>query len=273
LASLRENLDSILQRIAAAARAAGRGPEEVGLLAVTKSVTVETAAALARLGVEDLGESRAPELERKVEALAALGLEPHWHFIGHLQSNKVRRVVRLARSLHSIDSLELLERTAAIALEEERRPDVYLQVHLSGEVEKFGLDPSDLTDVARAAVALASVRLRGLMTMAPLETRLGTSRSAGEVFADLQYLGRELEQDPGVGEHLLDRRCALSMGMSGDFEQAIACGAHLVRVGQALFEGLDGPDGARPPARSGEAGQAEAVPSTRPRRPAEEQRG
>jgi uncharacterized pyridoxal phosphate-containing UPF0001 family protein len=156
--TLETNLARVRGRIAAAARAAGRQPGEIELVAVTKAVSADAALGLLRAGLIDLGESRADVLEAKATRIAAEGLRAgsavRWHFIGHLQRNKARRVVELADVIHSVDSLRLLETVARIAEDVGRFPEVYLQVKLHPEETKSGLDPDALPEVLAAARAL-----------------------------------------------------------------------------------------------------------------------
>ena len=230
---LEANLTNLRQRLAQAASSAGRSPSEVELVAVTKDASLEATAELARLGQHDLGENRAQDLEQKGRALAAQGLEVCWHFVGHLQANKVKRVLQHARVLHSIDSAELLLRVDRIAGELGLQPTVYLQIALTGEPEKHGLTPGEIPEVVRAARSLEHLRLCGLMVMGPREDpALATTR---RLFEQAAQLATALEGDPECARVFSDRRCRLSMGMSGDFELAIAAGSHLVRVGSALF--------------------------------------
>jgi pyridoxal phosphate enzyme (YggS family) len=228
--TLETNLARLRGRIEAAARAAGRGPVE--LVAVTKSVDPGLAADLVRAGQADLGESRAAELEAKARELARQGLEARWHFVGHLQRNKARSVVERCDVIHSIDSLRLLETVARIADDVGRFPQVFLQVKLHPEETKSGMQPEEAAEALAAARELSAVHLAGLMTIAPLvehdePRRLALARA---VFAGLARLARELAV---AGETL-----RLSMGMSDDFELAIAEGSDCVRVGSALFQGL-----------------------------------
>lgn len=229
--TLERNRRAVLERIERAERAAGRPPGSVQLVAVTKSVGPELAGLLAALGTRDLGESRLAELERKHAWLAARGQGPRWHFLGHLQRNKARRVLALADAIHSVDSLALLETIARMAHELGRLPALFLQVHLSGEETKGGFAPDDLPDALSRARAL-DLPLRGLMTMAPLAGSDEPRTSALPVFRALARLGLDL-----AGEAFEDGRPRLSMGMSGDFEVAIEAGADVVRVGGALFAG------------------------------------
>jgi pyridoxal phosphate enzyme (YggS family) len=242
--TLESNLAAVRARIGKAARAAGRSESEIELVAVTKSVDVSLAAALVRAGQADLGESRADDLAAKAAGLRREGLAARWHFVGHLQRNKAARVVPLCDVLHSIDSLRLLETVARIADDVGRFPKVFLQVKLHPEETKSGLDPTALPEVLAAARATPAVRLAGLMTLAPLarEDAVRAAALARTVFADLARLARELAL-PG-------ERLRLSMGMSDDFELAIAAGSDCVRVGSALFAGLSSGGLRKPGARA-----------------------
>lgn len=231
---LAANRRAVRARVAAACRAAGRPAESVRVVAVTKSVSPAVAAALARLGEGELGENRADELERKARHLASLGLAPRWHFLGHLQRNKARRVVRLADELHSVDSLRLIELLRRLGAEEGRLPGLWLEVALTGEEAKTGFAPAELAPAVEAAAGLP---LRGLMTMAELRPDDARRRArAREVFERLAELARGLPAEAFAGG-----RPQLSMGMSGDFEEAIAAGAGVVRIGSAFFETAEEP--------------------------------
>jgi pyridoxal phosphate enzyme (YggS family) len=231
---LRANLARVRARIDASARRSGRSGDAVTLVAVTKSVEPEIAAELVRIGQEDLGENRVDELERKASALAEAGLRPRWHFIGHLQRNKVRRAVALASAIHSVDSPRLLEAVDAAAGEIGKRPDVYVQVKLSSEPTKTGAAPEESIALLERAAALPHVRLAGLMTIAPLaleEHGEAASRAAFRALADLA-------RRAGMRDALGSVPLRTSMGMSDDFEAAIEEGSDLVRIGTLLFEGL-----------------------------------
>jgi pyridoxal phosphate enzyme (YggS family) len=228
--SLENNLSSVRRRIGDAAARAGRRDADVHLVAVTKSVPVEIATQLAELGQVDLGESRADELERKVDRLARSGVTARWHFVGHLQRNKARRVVERADFIHSVDSLSLLGAIDRLAGELGRQPQLFLQVKMHPEPAKSGFDPSELAEAIDAARDLEHARLRGLMAMAPLGGEIEAARRA---FEGLRDLARTSDASA-----FCEGRAELSMGMSGDFEVAIAAGSDWVRVGTALFEGL-----------------------------------
>jgi pyridoxal phosphate enzyme (YggS family) len=216
----------------------------VQLVAVTKRVPAVVAADLAGLGAPDLGENRADELELKARVLAERGATVRWHFVGHLQGNKARRVVALADAIHSIDSLKLLSGVDRLARELGRRPVVFLQIKLHPEAEKSGMHPDEAPDAIAAARELAHVRLRGLMTMAPLVGSSGSARldAARRVFERLRDIAEAC--DGGAFER---GRAELSMGMSDDFEVAIAAGSDWVRVGTALFGGIAAAPSARSP--------------------------
>ena len=239
---LRANLERVRERIARACRASGRAADEVRLLAVTKGVPAEFAVELARAGQLDLGENRVEALERKAELLAAAGIAPSWHLIGHLQRNKARRALRWADVVHSVDSTRLLESLERLAAERGRSLDVFLELKLVALEERTGFEPAALPEAARLAARLPHLRLRGLMTIAepdPLARagELATRTLARTCFARLRELGAALP-----AEHFAAGRVELSMGMSSDLEAAIHEGAHWVRVGSALFEGAQPPE-------------------------------
>ncbi len=231
---LEHNRARVLARIAAAARAAGRDPADVELLAVTKAVAPARAMELFELGCQDLGENRASTLEQKHTAFLAAGRIARWHFVGHLQRNKARRVLRVAHALHAVDSVALWETLARQAVEERRFPGIFLQVKLADEADKGGLDPAELPALVERARA-GPLPLLGLMTMAPLVADPEAGRRAARaVFERASALARSL---PAVA--FAEGRVKLSMGMTQDFEEAVRAGAHVVRVGSALFEGCD----------------------------------
>jgi len=232
---LRRNRDRLLAEIEAAGAESGREPGAVRLLAVTKSVTSRVAMELFRLGQTDLGENRIDVLEAKRLDFEREGLAPVWHFIGHIQRNKAARVVRAADVIHSVDSLSLLRALARHASEAERSLSIYLQVKLTDEAAKHGLPEAELEQAVELAHDSPALRLVGLMTMAPLDDDPARARElAARTFDRLAALGRALP-----GARFEGGRPRLSMGMSGDFEEAVRAGADLVRVGSALFEGID----------------------------------
>ena len=220
-ATLAERLAAVRGRIADACRRAGRSPESVTLVAVTKTVSPEVAAVALELGVTDLGENRPQELWKKAAALPAA----RFHLIGHLQRNKIDRTIPLTHLVHSVDSERLLDALDAHGRAHGGQVPILLEVNCSREASKGGLSPDEVPALGDKALSLPGVAVRGLMTMAAFHDDPQLCRPA---FAELRGLRDRL----GLAE--------LSMGMSNDFEVAIEEGATLIRVGTTLFEGLDG---------------------------------
>lgn len=227
-AVLARNLGEVRERMARAEARAGRASGAPRLVAVTKSVSAEVAAALVRLGASELGENRVQDLERKREALRARGIEPSFHMIGHLQRNKVKAVLGTGAFLHALDS-ERLAAAIEDALPPEAVPrEAFVEVNVAREPQKGGLAPEELEDFLVRRAARGRIAPVGLMTVAP-EADAGDR--ARPHFQRLRELGEGLRlRFPGLRE--------LSMGMTQDFEAAIEEGATVVRIGRALFEGL-----------------------------------
>lgn len=217
--ALSDRYESVLERVAAAALLAGRDPADVTLVAVSKTWPADVLKDAAGAGVEIFGENRAQELKEK---FAVLGDRVRWHFVGPLQSNKVRQVVGVAELVHSVDRYGLAEAIARRARSLGRVQDVLVEVNTGGEATKHGVEPAAAVRLVEEAAGLEGIAVRGLMTIPP---RTGDPRP---YFRDLAAL-RDLvaRSVPGATE--------LSMGMSGDFEQAIEEGATIVRVGEAIF--------------------------------------
>lgn len=226
VSKIMENVGSVLEQIRAAALRAGRDPAEVTLVVVTKTRTVAEIEEALAAGIRHLGENRVQELRTKAPLLQAH--QPTWHLIGTLQTNKVKQALEWAELIHSLDRVSLLEELAKQA---ERRGcpcDALVEVNVSGEQSKQGLAPADLEPFLRLVAQQRWVRVRGLMTMAPLvddpEQARPYFRRLRELRDQVQALGLE-----GVSmEHL-------SMGMSGDYIVGVEEGATLVRVGTAIF--------------------------------------
>jgi hypothetical protein len=215
---IRERHERLLERLRRVAQGGGHDPDRLRIVGVTKTHPASLARAALTAGITRLGESRVQEAEPKIDAVP----EAEWHFIGRLQSNKARRAVRRFAVLHSLDSLELLDRIDALAAEEGMAPRVLIQVNVSGESSRAGVAPEAL-----AAVRVPrTVALVGLMTIAPMGA---SDEEARAVFARLRHLRVELEQR--IGRELPE----LSMGMSADADAAAAEGATLLRIGTLLF--------------------------------------
>jgi hypothetical protein len=215
---IRERHERLLERLRRAAEAEGHDPDRLRIVGVTKTHPAALARAALTAGITRLGESRVQEAEPKVDAVP----EAEWHFIGRLQSNKARRAVRRFAVIHSLDSLELVDRVDGLAAEEGTAPRVLLQVNVSGESSKAGMAPAAVATMTMPR----TVALVGLMTIAPMGA---SDEEARAVFARLRALRDELEQR--IGHELPE----LSMGMSADADAAAAEGATLVRIGTLLF--------------------------------------
>ncbi len=225
------NLESVRQRMAEACARAKRDPGEVRLIAVVKYAPIPWVEELVQLGVVDLAESRPQQLEERV-SLFSKSVQRHlkWHLIGHLQNNKVRKVLPLLRRIHSVDSEKLLRTIRKIGEETGAFPELLLEVNVSGEESKSGFAPEEVKNVWKTLDEGTRGQVRGLMTMAP---NTGSLEDARRTFAGLRALRDELNViQPGTP--IRD----LSMGMTGDFEVGIEEGATEVRIGSALFEGL-----------------------------------
>jgi PLP dependent protein len=225
-----ENLAEVRGRIAQAAERSGRAADAVELVAVTKYVGVETIEPLVAAGGTVLGESRPQQFWPKAEALTGRGIR--WHMIGHLQRNKIRRTLPLVELVHSAESLRMIEAVDRVAGELGLRTPILLEVNVSGDEAKQGFGPGELPGLLPQLAGFDNVRIRGLMCMAGLRTG---AEGARVDFAALREVRDRLRSDCPLGIGLDE----LSMGMSGDYEVAIEEGATLVRVGSALYEGID----------------------------------
>lgn len=232
---LKENLQRVSARVADAATAAGREPESLTIVAITKYVDAAEALSLAKLGQTELGENRHDKLEAKAAAFKAAGAEVRWHFVGHLQRNKARRVAKIADVIHSVDTPRLIDTLDRAAAEENRRIQIFLEVRLTDDPGKHGFPPESLSAALEVLRECRHLEALGLMCMSSTDHE-GTS--ATETFEQLSALAAELEADPSASKLFLDGRVRTSMGMSGDFEEAIRAGADYLRIGSSFFEGL-----------------------------------
>ncbi len=217
---LRDNLSEIRQKIVEAARHAGRNPDKIKLVAVSKTHPVETLQAAIAAGANVFGENKVQEAEGKIEIIGRENVE--WHLIGHLQSNKARKAVKLFDVVHTIDSIELAERLERICIEENRASlSVLIEVDLANEATKNGVAEKDLPPLIKYFKTCERLKLIGLMIIPPYFEDVEKARP---YFKRLREIRDELLPDG-----------ALSMGMSRDFETAIEEGATIVRVGTAIF--------------------------------------
>lgn len=223
---LAANLHDVQSRITRAAIRVDRDPSSIRLLPVTKTMGAEVIGWLAQCGANLVGENKAQEARSKSDLFDSLGVS--WAMIGHLQTNKINQVVGSAIELHSLDRFELATKLDRRLQQLGVSLDVFIQVNSSGEDSKYGLEPDEVLGFVREIASLDTLRVRGLMTLAVFSH---DEQAVGECFATMQRLQTRLRQDAP------DATCfdELSMGMSGDYELAIAYGATTVRVGQGIF--------------------------------------
>jgi hypothetical protein len=214
---IRANLERVRERLARAAERAGRRAEDVLLVGVSKTVDVARVGAAVAAGLGALGENRVQEAREKV---AEIGRTVSWHFIGHLQTNKVRDALELFDVVHSVDRIDLARELDRRARAKGRTIDALVQINVGGELSKGGWPPEAVETAVEAVSALPGLKLRGLMTIPPVVERAEDARGWFRAL-------RKLAERHGLPE--------LSMGMSGDFEVAIEEGATMIRVGTAIF--------------------------------------
>ena len=223
---IEENVHKIKEEIAAAARAAGRDPAEILLVAATKMNDAGRVQRAIRAGVPVCGENRVQEMLEKQRQNAYAGAE--LHFIGHLQKNKARQVVGLAALIHSVDSVELLREIDRCAQKRQCVQDVLLEINIGRESSKSGFLPEQLPEALAEAVNFGAVRVRGLMAIPPVSRGIDSNRP---FFSEMDKLFVDIAGKKYDNIHM----DFLSMGMSRDFQTAIACGANIVRIGTAIF--------------------------------------
>lgn len=224
MGTIAENLAEVEARITAAARRSGRERSDILLVAVTKTHPPELMNEAIEAGVTDIGENKPQEVRDKFDMV----LPARWHLIGHLQTNKVKYVVGKCCLIHSVDSVKLMDEIEHRAEEAGIIQDILIQVNISGEETKSGVSRSEAEELLLHAAGLKRVKVRGLMTIAPKTGNSITNKlhfnNMNELFVDI----REKKYDNISMDYL-------SMGMSGDFEDAVECGANIVRVGSAIF--------------------------------------
>ena len=233
--SVKTCVEQVVRRIREAALAAGRNPEEITLVAATKVQTSETIREAIAAGIQVCGENRVQEFNQHWADGAYEGAKVH--FIGHLQRNKVKYLVGKVDLIESVDSAALLNAIQDRAAKLDVVQDILIEVNVAGEASKSGVEPSALEELLTQASQLDHIRIRGLMSIPPISLERG---------GNMEYFRRMYQLFIDTQGKIADNRTTvdiLSMGMSGDFEDAIACGATQVRVGTALF-------GARPANRA-----------------------
>ncbi len=223
--SIRENVQFVRKKIAEACLRSGRDPEEVDLVAVTKTVDVEQINEAIEAGIRVVGENRVQEAWRKFQEV---GKGVHWHIVGHLQTNKVKRVLQFADMIHSVDSVYLAREIQTQAEKLDRTVEILIQVNTSGEESKFGLEPEVTIGAIEEISAFSNLEIKGLMTIGAFLANPEDVRPWFKLLRDLK--GRVNEQEIAGVEI-----GALSMGMTNDYEVAIEEGSTMVRIGTAIF--------------------------------------
>ncbi|TAL69558.1 MAG: YggS family pyridoxal phosphate-dependent enzyme [Bacteroidetes bacterium] len=221
------NFEQIQRRVFEAATGCGRNPEEITIVAVSKTHPLELIKAGMDAGIKVFGENYAQELKEKNDALGIESKNIHWHFIGHLQTNKVKLIAPYVSIIHSVDSLHLAEEISRQAQKYNRTIEILLQVNTSGEESKSGCDPDDIYTFAKEAIQIPNLNITGLMTIGSFTDNIIQIRKE---FRMLRAIRDELNNNYGI--HQLRN---LSMGMTGDFETAIEEGSTFIRVGTAIF--------------------------------------
>jgi hypothetical protein len=225
MATIAENLREVKERIAQAAARAGRKPDEIKLIAVSKNFSVEDIKEAVAAGVTALGENRVQEAREKIDQLGNIA---EWHLIGHLQTNKVKYIINRLYWVHSLDRISLAEEISKRAAAAGLTINVLVQVNIAEEESKFGLKKEEVEGFIRKVSQMQGFKVRGLMTIAPF---VENPEEVRPVFRELKNLFDNLKalQIPNVDLEYL------SMGMSGDFEVAVEEGANMVRIGTAIF--------------------------------------
>lgn len=218
-------MNKVQMEVETAVITANRSQEEVQIIAVSKTQPVSTLIEAMSFGINVFGENYAPEAFEKYTALSEIGLTPEWHFIGHLQTNKVKTIAPFITMIHSVDSLKLAREISKCATNNNRRIKILIQVNTSGEKTKSGCEPIEIKQLASQIIDLPSVELCGLMT---IPSFTATDDELKIEFTMLRKMRDELQLTYPIIHHL-------SMGMSSDFPIAISEGATLVRIGTAIF--------------------------------------
>lgn len=220
---IESRLNDVKSRISAAAKECGRAPEDIKLIAVTKTYPIEAMNEAIRLGVTDIGENKPQEIRDKFDNVSPV----NWHLIGHLQTNKVKYIIDRCTLIHSVDSIKLMAEIDRQAQNHNRDIDILIQVNISGEESKSGIAPDELPSLLEYAKNLTNTHVKGLMTIAPKCDIDEVSRHFSNMKELFDQTAKQSYRNVTMTE--------LSMGMSGDFETAIKHGATMVRIGSLIF--------------------------------------
>ena len=224
--SIKENLSEIKENIRLACERAGRSPEEVTLLAVTKTIDADRINEAVSLGVTDLGENRVQEFLSKYELIEG---DVRWHIIGHLQSNKVKYIADKVYMIHSVESLSLANEIERQCAKQGKVMNILVEVNVSGEESKSGITPAETEDFIRQVSRLPHIRVKGLMTMAPFEAK---TEELHQIFSNLYKISVDISSKK-LDNVIME---CLSMGMTGDYITAVEENSTIVRIGTGLFK-------------------------------------
>jgi hypothetical protein len=222
---IKDNLNEVKDRIAQAAIRSGRQPEEITLIAVTKTLPVDVINAAMTFGVTDIGENKVQEVMDKYDSILN---EPKWHLIGHLQSNKVKYIADKVSLIHSVDSLRLAEEISKRCEKIEKVMDVLIQINVAEEDTKFGIKREEIYELVEQVSALPNIRIKGLMAIAP---NTDNDEALRKYFSEMKDIFETLKKTMYNRTDMT----YLSMGMSNDYEIAIEEGANMVRIGTGIF--------------------------------------
>jgi len=223
--TIKNNLEIINEKIKKAALKANRNPEEIKLVAVTKTATIEQIKEAISAGVKIIGENKVQEAKEKYQILNA---DIEWHLVGHLQTNKVKYAIEIFDCIHSVDSIKLAKEIDKRSLQFGKTTNVLVEVNVSGEETKYGIKPEEVEPFLKEISEFSRIRVRGLMTIAPIEE---DKEEARPYFRKLRELSKETKSK-NIKNAKMDY---LSMGMTDDFEVAIEEGANMVRIGRGIF--------------------------------------
>ena len=224
--SIKENLLEIKEKIAASCEKSGRNPEDVTILAVTKTIDAERINEAVSLGLHDLGENRVQELLSKYEDVKG---DVRWHIIGHLQSNKVKYIADIVCMIHSVESVSLAIEIERQCAKLDKIMDILVEVNVSGEQSKSGITPAEAEDFIREVSKFEHIRVKGLMTMAPFDAK---DEELHQIFSNLYKISVDISSKK-LDNVIME---CLSMGMTGDYEIAVEENSTIVRIGTGLFK-------------------------------------
>jgi len=223
--AIKNNLDIIKEKIKKAALKANRSPEEIKLVAVTKTATIEQIKEAISAGIKIIGENKVQEAKEKYQILTA---DTEWHLVGHLQTNKVKYAIEIFDCIQSVDSIKLAKEIDKRSLQFGKTTNVLVEVNVSGEETKYGIKPEEVELFLKEISEFSGIRVRGLMTIAPIEK---DKEEVRPYFRKLREISKEIKSK-NIKNVKMDY---LSMGMTDDFEVAIEEGANMVRIGRGIF--------------------------------------